>query len=317
MTTPSPCCRICGNAAGNTPYVVREMMFGTREPFDYFQCGGCGCLQISQVPDDLARHYPPGYNGHVAPRHGAYRGLRGRVRRWRREATLLAANPWQRWLRQRSPARAYAVLGRLPLTYGTRILDVGSGGGSFLYHLYELGMHQTRGTDPFIDAPITYPNGFRVDKKSIHEQTGNWDVIIYNHAFEHVAAPLDELRAVHARLAAGGTCVLRIPTVSSYAWEHYRTHWFQLDAPRHLYLHSVDSVRRLAEAAGLQPGEVVYDSTAQQFIHSEQYARDEPLYVRLPFWQRKVQRWKYAPRAQRLNQQGRGDQAAFFLHKRP
>ena len=54
-------CRICGNAEGNHAYDVREMMFGTRETFRYFQCGRCHCLQIARIPDDMSRFYPGNY----------------------------------------------------------------------------------------------------------------------------------------------------------------------------------------------------------------------------------------------------------------
>ena len=54
-------CRVCG-AEGRFPHhVVPEMMFGTRELFDYFECEACGCLQIASIPSDLSRHYPASY----------------------------------------------------------------------------------------------------------------------------------------------------------------------------------------------------------------------------------------------------------------
>ncbi len=53
-------CRICFEP---DPQVVelREMLFGTRERFDYLHCRACGALQIRDVPGDLGRHYPPEY----------------------------------------------------------------------------------------------------------------------------------------------------------------------------------------------------------------------------------------------------------------
>ena len=54
-------CRICGNKEGNAPFEAREMMFGTRERFTYFECNSCGCLQIAEIPDDLARFYAADY----------------------------------------------------------------------------------------------------------------------------------------------------------------------------------------------------------------------------------------------------------------
>jgi hypothetical protein len=51
-------CRICGNSEGNTTIVVREMMFGSRDPFDYLVCAVCGCIQIAEVPKNLSDYYP-------------------------------------------------------------------------------------------------------------------------------------------------------------------------------------------------------------------------------------------------------------------
>ena len=64
----SAACRICGNASDNRAHVAREMMFGTRERFDYVECARCGCLQIRDVPADLSPYYPADYYSLAAPR---------------------------------------------------------------------------------------------------------------------------------------------------------------------------------------------------------------------------------------------------------
>ena len=48
-------CRICNNIEGNKTYEVREMMWGLRETFAYFQCSKCECFQISQIPSDMSK----------------------------------------------------------------------------------------------------------------------------------------------------------------------------------------------------------------------------------------------------------------------
>lgn len=60
-------CRICASAAIRVFY-AREMMFGTREVFQYFECTDCGCVQILSYPDDIARQYPKEYYCGVADR---------------------------------------------------------------------------------------------------------------------------------------------------------------------------------------------------------------------------------------------------------
>src|SRR5215470_11645307 len=75
-------CRICGNGRSNQSYVAKEMMFGLREVFDYFQCAECGCLQIAVFPSDISRYYPPSYYS-LAAAPPPWRG-RGALRRWAR-----------------------------------------------------------------------------------------------------------------------------------------------------------------------------------------------------------------------------------------
>lgn len=54
-------CRICGNNKNNKIYQVKEMMFGFRDKFDYFQCATCNCLQISEIPCEISKYYPDNY----------------------------------------------------------------------------------------------------------------------------------------------------------------------------------------------------------------------------------------------------------------
>ena len=83
----SPACRICGNARGNARFRAREMQFGTREEFDYFRCASCGCLQISEVPEDLAGSAHDGYLAAVAAQ-ALWRPERDAISRGMRQAGL-------------------------------------------------------------------------------------------------------------------------------------------------------------------------------------------------------------------------------------
>jgi len=75
-------------------------------------------------------------------------------------------------------------------------------------------------------------------------QTKSISIRAYNDRFRPLA---DRAKVVFggqnlmekAAKVPGGWCVIRIPTVSSFAWEHYREQWVQLDAPRHFFLHKV------------------------------------------------------------------------------
>lgn len=54
-------CRVCGKKGAFLSYLVREMLNGTKDEFEYFVCDNCGCLQISDVPDNLGKYYGSSY----------------------------------------------------------------------------------------------------------------------------------------------------------------------------------------------------------------------------------------------------------------
>ena len=53
-------CAVCNNVEGNFLHEVR-VMFGSRDPFTYTECGHCGCLWLVDVPADMAKYYPTEY----------------------------------------------------------------------------------------------------------------------------------------------------------------------------------------------------------------------------------------------------------------
>jgi len=212
------------------------------------------------------------------------------------------------------------------LSVRSRILDVGCGSGRFLLKLHGAGFRSLQGVDLYVEKNIEYPEGLRILKGSIGTCEGEWDVIMFHHSFEHLPDPLETLTTATRLLARDGTMVVRIPLVSSYAWEKYGVAWVQLDAPRHFFLHSRESMGRLAGAAGLRVERVVDDSTEFQFLGSELYVRDIPLvsegvYVLdakgsifgSVFSREEVQQFRRL--AGELRASGRGDQAAFYLKK--
>lgn len=319
--SPTHVCKVCGNAAGNTAYTAREMMYGLRDEFTYFQCGECETLQIAAFPPDMGRYYPGDYYSFKPYDGKKFRGAMGAFKRMQYRAAVFRKGIFQWLWTAFFDVPDYRIFKGLGVTTQTRILDVGCGNGrSFLYPLAEVGFRNLLGCDPFIQADIAYPNGLRVRKASVFEVEGQWDVITYHHAYEHVPDPIENMRQVARLLAPGGVCIIRIPTASSYAWEHYRVNWAQLDAPRHFFLHSRTGMRRIGEMAGLELYAVVDDSRHFQFSGSEKYVADTALTAPrerglLRFIARKWKKWDYTRRAKALNAQGRGDQAAFFLRK--
>jgi hypothetical protein len=119
--------------------------------------------------------------------------------------------------------------------------------------------------------------------------------------------------------------MIRIPTVFFVRLEEVRGKLGAVGTrPRHFFLHSVASIRHLADQTGLQLDKVVYDSSAFQLWGSEQYAQNisllsERSYAVNPgksiFTRQQIRDFKRE--AKKLNAAGQGDQAVFILSRKP
>lgn len=325
MNTINKECRLCRSSGPHQTVVVREMMFGTREPFDYYCCAACGTLQIVTALDGeaLMRHYPPTYysfrNSSAQPK----------VLRWlitqqdlyklrtggRLIGPLMAARLPDGIIRALVGGDVIGMLAEIAVERDARILDVGCGSGALLDRLARVGYRNLFGIDPFITADRETPQGVPLGKKYLSEVTGEYDLIMFNHSLEHVPDPVATLKAAYDRLATGGVCLVWLPTTSSEAWTIYGGDWVQIDAPRHIVIPSRQGLALAADRVGLRVEKTFDDSTLGQFLGSEAYQRDvalTELKVALrAFGLRRV--WEWEKRAECLNRLGRGDQAGFVL----
>jgi SAM-dependent methyltransferase len=303
-------CRLCGGMPGKT-YAVREMMLGKRDGFQYSECVSCGALQRVALDLDLTPYYPSTYYA-FAVRH------RGRLSSWaraiRNRLALSSGSPAKGLINRVRPHSAYPWIKRLRPTRETRILDVGCGTGRLLRELSEAGYQSLTGLDPFLPPTVETPPAVRMIRSSLEEMDGQFDIIMLHHSLEHIPDQQLAISAIARLLPSDGRCLIRIPTVSSYAWEHYRENWFQIDAPRHLVLHSIDSLRDLGESSGLVLEHLDFDSTESQVLWSERYRDDVAMNDESPDFSRKQRRVARAL-ARRLNSERRGDQVAAYFRK--
>jgi SAM-dependent methyltransferase len=314
-------CRICEADGEHTVHPAREMMYGSRESFDYVSCSHCGCLQIHKIPDDLARHYPSDYYSQQ-PRSEppAPSGLKGQVMRWYcRSSTLSPDSLPGRALRSLLPVPGdlaavgeYLAEARLR-SASDRILDVGCGASPYLLAaMRRCGFEAVEGIDPFIPADLHY-EGIPVHRRTIDEVQGEFGMVMFNHSLEHVPDPVAALREAARLLRPGGTCLVRIPVMGTYFWRRFGVNWVELDAPRHLHLLTVKSVGLLAERAGFKLRKVVFDSEPWELSASIQYERGIPLRSegKPPFSASELQAFR--DQAAELNRTNDAGRARFYL----
>ncbi len=269
-------CRICGAEGNFETYLVREMMQGTKDEFVYFVCDKCQCLQIADIPENLEDYYGSDYYSFQLPE-----------------------NP--------------DVEFPTPVTHNEKILDVGCGAGIWLFHMAMNGWGNLYGCDPFLERARHYGDRVTIRKCSIHEMEGEgtFDYIRMSDSFEHMTDPLEVLKSVCRLLKPEGELQISIPSYPNIAFDRYGTHWYQLDAPRHIFLHSRKSLEVLSKASGLAISEIIYDSNNDQFVRSFLYQRGIPYFeqkdelVRQYFSDYELR--KLQEEAEEWNKKGRGD----------
>lgn len=316
-------CRICNNTDHNKTYTAKEMMLGLRDEHVYFECADCGCLQIADVPENLPEYYPDDDYYSYEKIKGS-KGIKGSLIKQRDRFAATGKGFIGKLMQGLQPHDKLPSIAHANVSLDSKILDVGCGAGHLLHSMQDAGFNNLLGIDPFNAEKINYDNGLQIDQKSIHEMQGDaqWDLIMFNHSYEHVFDQHEVLQKVHQLLKPGGMCLIRVPTVTSWAWRTYGVDWVQLDAPRHLFLHSVKSMHTIAEANGFKLDDVVYDSFAFQFWGSQQYQKDIPLndaksYAVNPdqsaFTGEQIK--EFESKSKQLNKEKSGDQAAFYLIK--
>jgi len=329
---PSRTCRVCGNVEGNRPFTLREMMFGSRERFDYFQCGTCETVQIVAVPADLGKYYPGGRyfslsaSASASPK-AVHRTLSELEFRAFARPSLGHGSAWYGLLRAFDLTEpGVEAVGRANPRRDSSILEVGCGNGRLLRLLAQLGFGDLHGIDPFLDADV-HDDALTLEKKEVADldRGAFFDVIVLYHSLEHVPDPISTLRAVRDHLSGDGVAIVAMPIVNA-AFRTYGTNWYQLDPPRHLHLFSTKSFEIALARSGLRLAQSYFNSTAAQFRISEGYAQDIALsetpppllnFGRARFPQilsSREARWR--SKAHALNERAEGDQAVFYLRRR-
>jgi len=325
LNTASAICSICSNVEGNRLHEVREMMFGLRDTFTYLECAGCGCVQLVHPSTDLSSYYPSDYYSYAKNGPARWNGLRDRLKRCRARARLRGGDPLGAvLLRLLGTTPQLEWMAWMGLGFEASILDVGCGAGELLQELRSDGFRDLQGIDPFLAADLDHGGGLLIHRCGLADHAATHDLVMLHHSLEHMPDQQDVFGHLQRLVRPGGWLLIRIPVTDSAAWREYGVDWVQLDAPRHLYLHTCKSLDRLASAAGFQRRRLLHDSTGFQFWGSEQYRQDVPLRdprsvasnpARSLFDSGRLA--EFEQRARALNVRGEGDQAVFFYQAPP
>lgn len=279
MAEPAARCRFCGDT-------TRQECAGREYYADMGQslwiCGQCGggYLAPDLTPEALGLFYREQYRTlftmEAARRYdeGFLRAGNFRAAAWRRAAQLVPALP-----------------------YGGRVLEVGSGFGTFL-----AAAHAQRpdlvlvATEPDVThrtvatagAPVRF-----IDDLGQAAAEGPFHLIVLFHVLEHVPDPVQLLRELAGLLAPGGQVVVELPDMAA-PWFS----WFDIH-PAHLSYLTRPSLNRLLFRAGLTDatgGALDQDSVLwAQCAAAAQDAPPPADAAEMAAWQERLRRYRLRP----------------------
>jgi len=319
---PEFICRICGNTENNIEHLFPDFWDSNLPSYHYIECSVCGCLQIVSYPQDVQAIYPQDYYAHKSVYAPTTSSFRVWLRRQWIDFGLTKKNPLGFLMNLFKPIpQFYKVLGKHGIRNTSSVLDIGCGNGTFLLWLGKAGFNNLVGIDPYIAEDNALPDGTKLFRRFVFEDNGEYDFITLNHSFEHMQVPAKVLTKLNNLLRNDGLLMISIP-ILGYAWVSYGKYWWNLDAPRHFYLHTINSMQTLCNENGFKIVYIVYNSTYWQFVGSELLKRGitrkiiENENFNLGEFYEKAHINKLMERSQQMNLSMNGDQAIFFLKKK-
>jgi 2-polyprenyl-3-methyl-5-hydroxy-6-metoxy-1,4-benzoquinol methylase len=247
-TRPCPECYLCG-APGKTLYQgLRDRLFGAPGEWNLKECPNpeCGLIWLDPVPveEDIGKAYQNYYTHKVYLR----KGIKRFVHRMMNGAILRIT-------------RIYKEQRRINYMYleemkPGKLLEVGCGSGQFLDCMRRAGW-EVEGVEIDSRAADYARKKYGVPVhigtlESMQYPDNTFDAVTMNHVIEHVYEPVTLLQECHRVLKPGGRLVVVTPNTISYGHRRFRQYWRGLEPPRHLYVFSPVTLRRVAERAGFQ-----------------------------------------------------------------
>jgi len=135
-----------------------------------------------------------------------------------------------------------------------KVLDIGCGLGE------ALGYHESRGCEAYgveADENVRGPaedRGYKIHVGLFAAglfSTDFFDCVTLDQVMEHVADPVDTLRAIAQILKPGGKVIVSTPNANGWGAKAFGKRWLHWHVPYHLHFFSVQSMRMAAEQAGL------------------------------------------------------------------
>lgn len=157
------------------------------------------------------------------------------------------------------------------------LLVVGCGPGNKLHQYKRKGINVT-GVEPNKKAvqfgrdkyDLEIKHGSLTDDHII-ETLSEYDVVLFDHVFEHIPNPRENLAVVRNSLKPTGSLLIEVPNFDSLSRQLFSKYWGDYDVPRHIYHYTPAALEELLSQCGFKLDEESYDLSAR--LHAFWFAK--------------------------------------------
>ncbi|MBI2539326.1 MAG: class I SAM-dependent methyltransferase [Deltaproteobacteria bacterium] len=288
----SALCRLCSSPGTTTLFESRDRIHGFPGKFTIIRCRRCRALFIEPwlTERELAAYYPEYYGRYRRSRSLDRKSYKG-IKRFVLENAY--GYPPREEGRSSVLRRAAALLlslvmakDAIPYRGEGRFLDIGCGGGSYLYRLRQWGW-EVHGVEPSRSGVAQARSlGLEVHHGRVRDAKFPdrfFDVIRLHHVLEHLTEPNETLREIARILKPDGVVTITVPNTRSLNFWLFQENWYGLDAPRHVISYCPEALRLLCDATGFAIAGIRFRSGAFNFVRSVKFLMQEKG-QRLPEW---------------------------------
>lgn len=264
-------CALCGSTRSKKLLTSYDKYLRVdRTKFTLVRCTECGLVYLNPQPtmEELAKYYPSHYPSYspqydVLEHNWLYDFIKKIKRLLRRGSDIKETLPKRK---------------EVDTETRLKVLDFGCGSGRFLLSLkevhplwnlygFDIGANkEVRNIDSNITIIIDVP-----DSLFVHFEKESFDHIYLNNVLEHVNDPVSVLRNLATLLKPSGEMTIEVPNIDSIKFKIFRSNFFSLEIPRHLYHFSPKTLGALCAKCDLTVESIEKIGSAKGTVRSIYY----------------------------------------------
>jgi len=153
------------------------------------------------------------------------------------------------------------------------VLEIGCSFGRYLKALRDFGGFNVTGIE--IDGDCCRRGKAEFNLEIINSdllaagfKPESFDLIVMNHVLEHLYNPAEVLAEISKVLRSGGILSIKTPNADTLERKFFKNFWFPYEAPRHIFLFSPETLKKILSASGLSVKEISFEKTPNNLILS-------------------------------------------------